>query len=74
MIALIIGMFFMEYISHFASDAENIGLVSLTHYYKPYDALKFGEVDANGVIVLFSVTIVSLIISIIYFERKDIKV
>jgi ABC-2 type transport system permease protein len=74
MIALIIGMFFMEYISHFAIDAGNIGLVSLTHYYKPYDALKSGTVDFNGVIVLSSVTIISLIISVIYFDRKDIKV
>ncbi len=74
MIAIIVGMFFMEYISHLAKGTENIGLVSLTHYYKPYDALKFGNADANGVIVLIGVTIISLIISIIYFDRKDIKV
>lgn len=74
MIAIIVGMFFMEYISHFAADAKDIGLVSLTHYYKPYDALKSGTVDSNGVIVLLAVTIVSLSISIIYFDRKNIKV
>ena len=74
MIALLVGMFFLEYISHLTPDAENIGLVSLTHYYKPYTTLKFGEVDANGVIVLMSVTIVALVISILYFDRKDINV
>ena len=66
-------MFFLEYISHFTTDAKNIGMISLTHYYKPYDALKFGEVDINGVIVFSGVTIIALVISIIYFNRKDIK-
>jgi len=74
MIAILVGMFFLEYISHFTSDYKNIGFLSLTHFYKPYNALKSGNVDANGVIVLLSVTIVSIVISIIYFDRKDIKV
>jgi len=74
MIALIVGMFFLEYISNITPDTKNIGLVSLTHFYKPYNALKFGEVDINGVIVLTAVTIVALVISILYFDRKDIKV
>jgi len=74
MIAILVAMFFLEYISHFTPDAKNIGLLSLTHYYKPYEALKSGNVDGNGVIVLLAVTIVALVISIIYFDRKDIKV
>jgi len=74
MIAVLVGMFFIEYMSHFAQDAKSIGLISLTHYFKPYDALKSGVVDANGVIVLLGVTIVTLIISIIYFDKKNIKV
>jgi len=74
MIAILVGMFFLEYISHFTTDAKNIGMISLTHYYKPYDALKFGEVDINGVIVFSGVTIIALIISILYFNRKDIKI
>lgn len=74
MIALLVCMFFLEYISHLTPDVENIGLASLTHYYKPYNALKFGNVDMNGVIVLLSVSIVALVISIIYFDQKDIKI
>ena len=74
MIALLVGMFFLEYIANITPDTKNIGLVSLTHYYKPYNALKFGNVDWNGVIVLFTVTIISLVIAVIYFDKKDIKV
>ncbi len=74
MIALLVGMFFLEYISHFAQNAEIIGKFSLTHYYKPYDALKFGEVDVSGVLVLIAVAVVCVAASLIYFEHKDIKV
>jgi len=74
MVALLVGMFFIEYISNFTQDFKDIGLMSLTHYYKPYDALNSGTVDANGVIILSLVTIIGIIISIVYFKFKDIHI
>jgi len=51
-----------------------MGLISITHYFNPYDILKFGDIDVAGVLVLVSVTAVCLIIAMIYFERRDIAV
>lgn len=73
-IAILVGMFFMEYISHFVPDYDKIGLVSLTHFYKPYDTLKFGAIDASDIIVFSAFITICLVIAMIYFEHKDIKI
>jgi ABC-2 type transport system permease protein len=74
MIAFIFVMFMLETIGNIASDIEAIGYASLIHYYDPTDILKFGEIDAAGMIVLLVVAIWSLIIAMIYFEHKDIRI
>ncbi len=73
-IALLMGMYVLESISKIVPDYEGIGYVSITHYFNPYDSLKFGKVDISGVIVLIAVTTVCLIISMLYFEHRDIEV
>ena len=74
MISLLIGMFVFETVSLISPDTENIGLISLTHYYNPLDTLKYGKIDGSGIAVLLGVMFFALIISIIYFDRKNIKV
>lgn len=74
MIALIVGMYIFNSISLMIPDYESMGYISITHYFNPYDTLKFGEIDAVGVIVLSVVTIWCLIIAMIYFDHKDIAV
>jgi len=74
MMAVIVGMFILDSVSQTVQDYKNLGLISLKHYYNPYDALKFGEIDVAGTIVLFVVTIQVLVIAMIYFEHKDIQV
>jgi ABC-2 type transport system permease protein len=74
MMAVIVGMFILDSVSQTVQDYKNLGLISLKHYYNPYDALKFGEIDFAGTIVLFVVTIQVLVIAMIYFEHKDIQV
>ena len=74
MIAILIGMFIFESISLMIPDYENMGLISITHYYNPYDILKLGKVDAVGVIVLFAFISSCLIAAMIYFEHRDIAV
>ena len=74
MIAILVGMFVFESISLIIPDYESIGYLSLSHYFNPYDILKAGDVDVVGVIVLFVISSISLIISMIYFEHRDIAV
>ncbi len=74
MVAIIVGMYIFESISLMASDYEALGLLSITHYFNPYDILKFGEIDVVGVVVLIVVTVECLLFSMLYFDWKDINV
>ena len=74
MIAILTGMFIFESISLMIPDYENMGLISITHYFNPYDILKLGKVDVVGVIVLIAVIFSCLIAAMIYFEHRDIAV
>lgn len=70
--AIVVAMFIFDSIAEMISDYEALGLISLKHYFKPYDALKLGEIDlfANGVLLL--VCLFALIAAIFYFDWKDI--
>lgn len=74
MIAIIVGMFIFNSISLMIPDYEALGYISLTHYFNPYDILKYGNIDAIGVVVLFVVILECLLVSIFIFERRDINV
>ena len=74
MVALIVGMFIFESLSKMIPDYEALGFISITHYYDPYNSLKYGEVDGTGIIILSVIVIWSLIIAMIYFENTDITV
>ena len=74
MIALIVGMFIFESLGQMVTDYESIGIISITHYFDPYDTLKFGEVDFVGTVILLMVAMWTMIIAMIYFEHKDITV
>lgn len=73
-IAILMGMYVLESISKIVPDYEAIGYVSITHYFDPYDSLKYGNVDLSGYFVLIAIITVCLIISMIYFEHRDIAV
>ena len=70
--AIVVGMYIFESIGNMIPDYENLGLISLTHYYSPYDALKYGAIDGIGNAVLLGFTVIAVIVAIIYFDRKDI--
>ena len=72
MMAFVVAMFIFDSIAEMIPDYETLGLISLKHYFKPYDALKLGEIDAMGNIILIIVTIIALIAAMLYFEWKDI--
>lgn len=74
MIAVLVGMYIFESISLMIPDYEKLGLISITHYFNPYDLLKYGKIDTVGVIVLLVVTCICLISAMIYFNNKDIAV
>jgi ABC-2 type transport system permease protein len=73
-VAIIIGMYIFESISLLIPEYKFMGYVSLTHFYNPADILLSGIVDIYGVIVLIIFSIVCLIISMMYFDRRDIAV
>ena len=73
-IAILMGMYVFETIAMMIPDYKNLGYISITHYFIPYDSLKFGYVDMSNVLVLIAVSAVCLILSMIYFEHKDIEV
>jgi ABC-2 type transport system permease protein len=74
MIAIIVGMYILESVSLMIPKYASIGYISLTHYYNPYDILKFGKVDSVGIIILITVTIECLLVAMLYFDRRDIAI
>jgi ABC-2 type transport system permease protein len=72
--SLVVAMFIFDSIANLIPDYEALGYISLKRYFTPYDALKFGEIDAVGTSVLILVTLVVLAIAVFYFDYKDIKV
>lgn len=74
MMAIIVAMFIFDSIAQMMPDYESLGIISLKYYFKPYDALKFGEIDLVGNGVLILVTICAIIAAMLYFEWKDITV
>ncbi|MEF8847853.1 MAG: ABC transporter permease subunit [Candidatus Thermoplasmatota archaeon] len=73
MIAIIMGMYIFESLSQMIPDYEAMGYLSITHYYNPYDTLKYGDVDVPGMIVLLLIAMWTMIIAMIYFEHRDIE-
>jgi len=74
MVAIIVSMYIFESLGNMVPNYEAMGVISITHYYNPYDTLKFGEIDAVGMIVLSVIIVWSLIIAMLYFENKDITI
>ncbi len=73
-IAILMGMYVIETMSKTVPEYESLGAVSITHYFIPYDTLKFGDFGVVEALVLICITTVCLVISLIYFEHKDIPV
>ena len=74
MMSIVVGLYIFESIAQMIPDAKSLGYISPTHYFKAYDILKNGDIDAGGTAVLILVTFVALLLSIFYFEYKEIKV
>jgi ABC-2 type transport system permease protein len=73
-IATLIGMYVIESISKIVPDYEAIGYISITHYFDTYNSLKFGNINVSDIIILIAVAFFCLIISMLYFEHRDIEV
>jgi len=73
-IAIILGMYIFESISLLLPDYESMGYLSLTHYFIPADILIEGSVDGLGVGVLVLVALICLIVSMVYFDYRNIVV
>jgi hypothetical protein len=65
-------MFIFDSIAEMIPDYEALGLISLKHYFQPYNALKLGEINLTANLVLILVTVIALIAAVFYFDWKDI--
>lgn len=74
MIAILVGMYILYTMSLMSSENEAIGYISINKYFDTFDVLKYGNVDIGGVLVYIIIITVCLIISMIYFEHRDIEV
>jgi ABC-2 type transport system permease protein len=74
MIAIPFAMFFINSISLMTPNLEFLRSFTIFHYFDTFDVLKFGNVDVAGVFVFISIITVCLVISLIYFEHKDLPV
>jgi ABC-2 type transport system permease protein len=74
MIAILVGMYTLYSMSLMSSGNEFLGYISINKYFDPFDVLKYGEVDIGGVFVYIIIITVCLILSMIYFEHRDIEV
>jgi len=72
MMAVVVAMFIFDSIAEMIPDYEALGLISLKHYFQPYNALKLGEINLSANLVLIIVTVIALIAAIFYFDWKDI--
>ena len=72
MMAIVVAMFIFDSIAEMIPDYETLGLISLKHYFQPYNALKLGQIDATANLILILVTIIALIAAMFYFDWKDI--
>jgi len=72
MMAIVVAMFIFDSIAEMIPDYETLGLISLKHYFQPYNALKLGQIDATANLILIIVTIIALIAAMFYFDWKDI--
>jgi ABC-2 type transport system permease protein len=71
---IIIGSYVLETVSLLVPDYENLGLVSLTHYFNPADPLLKGSMDVVGGLILVAITAGCLLVAVWHFERRDIRV
>lgn len=72
MMAVVVAMFIFDSIAEMIPDYEALGLISLKHYFQPYNALKLGEINLTANLVLILVTVIALIAALFYFDWKDI--
>ncbi len=73
-VGILMGMYIVQTISLLSPDYENVAYLSLMHYFDPSETLLSGSADAFGLVVLIVVTLECLLVSILFFEKKDIAV
>lgn len=71
---IVVAMYVIESLSLLAPEVEDMGLMSIAHYFDPSELLINGELDVLDPIILAIVTAVSLSIAVVHFEERDLEV
>jgi ABC-2 type transport system permease protein len=72
MIAILVGMYIINSLSLMSPDFEFMGSLSIYQYFDTFQVLKFGEIDGAGIFAYIGIITACLLISMIYFEHKDL--
>lgn len=70
-IATVFGLFMVQSVVT-GTDFEMLGLVSPTRYYSPSDVLVDGTYDLVGAAILTEATVLLVVASVLWFQRRDI--
>lgn len=73
-IAILIVSYILNSLAEIIDKIKNFQFLSLFHYYNPQEILKTGEWPIKSIIIFMIVFIVTIILSIIIFRRKNIAV
>jgi len=73
-IAIVMGSYILKTISLLTPDYEDLGLITLTHYFDPAESLLEGNVNVLGVVVLMAVSVGCLLAAIWHFDKRDIRI
>ncbi|KYK27793.1 hypothetical protein AYK20_02100 [Thermoplasmatales archaeon SG8-52-1] len=74
MIAVLVGMYIINSLSLMSPDFEFMGSLSIYQYFDTFEVLKFGEINGAGIFAYIGIITACLLISMIYFEHKDIPI
>lgn len=71
---VLVSMYFAKILTRFQESVENIQYLSFFHYFDAEKLIVRGEFDFVSVVVLFSVSFVTTVIGVYYFNKRDIAV
>jgi ABC-2 type transport system permease protein len=73
-IGLLVVMYAINILSTFKKSVEDLKFISFFHYFNPNLILGDGKIEWLTIVVFLGVAIISLILGLIIFKRRDIAV
>ena len=55
------------------TNLDKLKYLSLFYFYSPANAIKYGQVDHSGIIAMSILVVISTILAIVIFQKRDIS-